>query len=491
MFETKEAIGKILFIISCFICIFMIFSPLANSLFHIDEFFTLSLIKYSITNAITITSYDVHPPLYYIILKIVTKILTLLNINFNTIFVMKMMSVIPYILILIISLTKIKKEYGWLTAGLMSFTVVAMPEFFYKYLFIRMYSWALFFILISFVYLKDVITKSDMKSWIIFTALTICCAYTHYFAALSSVIIYLILFVYILLNKNIDYDRFSELKKWVISVIVIFISYIPWGLILLNQISRVHQSFWVEPVTFITIMDSLSYFMIPITCDDTLKIFSIIILFVLVGSIIYYYKNLNEKDNIYIVFGIFASFGTVLALIILSLTYKPVLLHRYLIPVIAVFWFSISIFISKIEEKRLFAILLTLVLIMGSCSLFYSFEEAQNLSEIGSNNCKFIDGINNNDSVIIVDEIEIMQFGPNLNHAKIYTNADSVNGVSFEDMKDVMDIHKLKDINQVVEENKDKKIYIILHKKRSNLKCDIPKNNIYYIGLNNFYELDI
>ena len=58
-------------------------------------------------------------------------------------------------------------------------------------------------------------------------------------------------------------------------------------------------------------------------------------------------------------------------------------------------------------------------------------------------------------------------------------------------MKDVMDIHKLKDINQVVEENKDKKIYIILHKKRSNLKCDIPKNNIYYIGLNNFYELDI
>ena len=491
MFETKDVIGKILLIISCFICIAMIFSPLANALFHVDEFFTLGLIKYSISNVITLTSNDVHPPLYYIILKLATKILTLLNLNFNTIFVLKMMSLVPYILILLISVTKIKKEYGWLTAGLMAFTVVSMPEFFYKYLFVRMYSWALFFLLISFVYLKDVITKSDMKSWIIFTALTICCAYTHYFAALSSVIIYLILFAYIILNKNINHNRISELKKWVISVIVIFISYVPWILILLNQMSKVHESFWVQPMTLRTIMNALSYFMIPITCDDTLKILSIIILFVLLGGILYYYKNLNQRDNDYILFGIFASFGTVLALIILSLTYKPVLLHRYLVPVIAIFWFSISIFLGKIEEKRLFAILLTLILIMGSCSLFYSFEEGQNLSEIGSKDCKFIDGLNNKDNVIIADAVEIIQFGSNLNHAKIYTNKDSVNGVPFEGMKEVMDIHYFKDINKVVEENKGKKIYIISHEKHSSLKCDIPKNKVHNIGLNNFYELDI
>lgn len=93
--------------ISFLILISMIFSPLAKTLFHVDEFFTLGLIKYSIRNAITLTSYDVHPPLYYIILKIVTKVLNLLNINLNTIFILKIVTIIPGFLLTLIFLYKI------------------------------------------------------------------------------------------------------------------------------------------------------------------------------------------------------------------------------------------------------------------------------------------------------------------------------------------------------------------------------------------------
>ena len=49
-----------------------------------------------------LTAADVHPPLYYLIVKIVIKLLTMLNISFDMIFVSKIVSLIPYGILLIV-----------------------------------------------------------------------------------------------------------------------------------------------------------------------------------------------------------------------------------------------------------------------------------------------------------------------------------------------------------------------------------------------------
>lgn len=338
MEENKSKIGKILFVISILICAYMILSNLNQVIFEIDEYFTFALIKFPVNDMITITSNDVHPPLYYLILKAVIKSLNVLNISYNLLYVLKILSIIPYVLILFISATKIKKEYNWLTAGLFTFTLATLSEFFINYLSIRMYSWAILFLVLSFIYLKGVIEKSDKKSWILFTLFTILGAYTHYFVALSSFLIYISLLIYILYNKSK-----SDFKKWIISVIFIIVSYIPWMTSLFNQLHSVHENYWIPQIDFNYFINCISSIAVN-NSDFTINpINNLPLQFLTIGILIFIvilaikkYNNKTPEDH-YILTGIFLFFATIILGIGLSITFKPIIRVRYLIPTIAVF----------------------------------------------------------------------------------------------------------------------------------------------------------
>ena len=167
---------------------------------------------------ISTTAENVHPPLYYIILKIFCKIFNPLD-NLSFVLLGKVVSLLPVALLLAFSFTKIKKEFGILTAGIFSFSLVSSLGVMTYATVIRMYSWGLFFITIQLAFVYDIIHRKDTRlAWIIFTIASICATYTHYFAAIASIIIYLVLFAY-LLHKNK-----KELKKWIASAIVSFVS---------------------------------------------------------------------------------------------------------------------------------------------------------------------------------------------------------------------------------------------------------------------------
>ena len=177
----KDFFGKIFFILSILLLIYMLISPLFNNIIHVDEYWTNFLVKLPLMNGLDLTIWDVHPPLYYLILKFVLKTLTVLGIDFDVIIASKIVSIIPFILILILSFTKIKREYGWLTAGLFALCMASVSEFFVLYLTIRMYSWAILFLLLSFIVFKDILDESKLRSWILLSIFTALGAYTHYF----------------------------------------------------------------------------------------------------------------------------------------------------------------------------------------------------------------------------------------------------------------------------------------------------------------------
>lgn len=133
---------------------------------------------------------DVHPPLYYLMLYPILGILKMANVG-NIIYALKIVSIIPYFIILCFSYFKLKDEYNWLTAGLFAFAILVMGDFFIQFLTLRMYSWGLLFLLLSFVYYREVLNKNDRKSWMLLTLFTLLCAYTHYFLILTSGLIYI------------------------------------------------------------------------------------------------------------------------------------------------------------------------------------------------------------------------------------------------------------------------------------------------------------
>ena len=248
MFKNKDLLGKILFLISVGLLIYMLISPLTGVITHTDEYFTLATVQFPFFDMIGMVQADVHPPLHYALLCIINS---LFGFNF---YILKFTSIIPFIVILAVSATKIKDEYSWLTAGLFTIALATMSDFFIHYLTIRMYAWALLFLLLSFVYLKDLMTKFDLKSWCLVTAFTICGVYTHYFVSLTSVLLYLILFAYIIRNNR------DQLKNWFISTALVIVSFLPWVPFLLSQMKRVHDTFWVPPVDCNMVLKAFAFF---------------------------------------------------------------------------------------------------------------------------------------------------------------------------------------------------------------------------------------
>ena len=354
--KNKDIIGKAFFALSFIIFIYMLITPLNHLILHVDEYFTLTLINFDVTDLIRVTAADVHPPLYYLILKFVMNFFGFFGISPHNLYAVRLVSIIPYPIILIISYLKIRKDYGWLTAGLFTLSLAVMSEFFLYFLIARMYSWAILFLLIAFIFTKEIFTKGKIKYWAIVTVASVLCAYTHYFAAISAVCLYLIIIYYVLTKKR------SQIKNLCVSIAAAVLLYWYWVSILLNQLDAVHHGFWVPRVRFDTLTQSLGYYA---HCNNTF--FAVIAILILIAIIYLYKKQLKDKysmDNFYLLTGFGVYFGTIILALIVSLTFKPILLARYLMPAAAVLWLVISILITKIEDKKTMLYSFTLICLL-------------------------------------------------------------------------------------------------------------------------------
>lgn len=189
------------------------------------------------------------------LLKLFYESISILGLSQNIIFISKIFSIIPYGLLLIISLTKIRQNYSIFVSGLLSFTLIAMSGFYIQYLTIRMYSWCLLFLIIEYLLFKNVLENSDKKSWVNFTIFAILGAYTHYFLLISSILLYLILFVHIYKNKNLN------LQNVIYSLIAFVVSFIPWIFVLIPQIIQAKEDVnsVATSIDFIQVINYFSY----------------------------------------------------------------------------------------------------------------------------------------------------------------------------------------------------------------------------------------
>lgn len=485
----KELLGKLLFMASIVMFFYMIFSPFNNLVYHIDENFTIFLLKFPVSDIFSITAADVHPPLYYLICKAALKLLTMFNINFNIIQVLRFVSIIPYFIILLISYFKFRKDYNWLVVGLFTFSLIVMSDFFTYLMNIRMYSWGLLFLLLSFIYFKEVITNFDYKSWILLTLFTILGAYTHYYVAISTFLIYVSLFIYLMYYKQ------SEIKYFALSVFSNIILFLPWTMILFGQIKKVHENFWVQEVDFNLLIDCFSFFG-PRTHDFYFNCLLILFLIIFFVIFINQYKHFEDIDTWYIVTGFGVFIGTIVIGAILSVIYKPVLIVRYLIPSTAILWFVLSILVSKIEDKKLFIISIALILVLCVSGISTLISHNEELIEWGDEQMTVFDQINKDENALVVfsNPTALADFSPFLNESEIYIknfneylSVDSNRIQKFYNFKEL----SLSDINKTLENHEGKHVYLIEAYSELDLDDKYHENLILTYGEKiNFYSIE-
>lgn len=368
----------------------------------VDEGYTKGMINFQFFDMLNCTMADVHPPLYYAVVMFFMTIFKTLHINYDVTHLMKIPSLIGYFVILLISWFKIRKDYGLLTAGIFSLTILVMSDFFVHYLTARMYSLALIFMIASFIYVKSIYENNDLKSWILLAIFSVLGAYTHYFAALSSVAIYIILLIWILMYGSKNFELGSKLKNFFISVVIGAALYIPWLPTLFAQLSVVHDNYWIPQITLKTMTQFLSYYY---TSMDKLplQLFAILVLVVVTVKFAMNFYKSRETADFYLLTGVLVFLGTLFVGAMVSLFFKPILYDRYLLPSVGLVWFSFSIAISNIKSKKIILVILILIAVLGAGNVYHQVHDIQTDYKNTVYEEGVLKSINNNDTIILFD----------------------------------------------------------------------------------------
>lgn len=439
MNSKRNILGKIFFGLAIIILLYMFISPLTNTIINIDEYWTYSLVNLPFMQGMIVAVHDVHPPLYYLILYLFTPF------GLDNLYLLKVLSIVPYILIMAVSATKIRRDYGWLTAGLFVFCIGVMSDFYCEFLTIRMYSWGLFFLLMTFIYYKEVITNWDRKSWVLLTFFTLLSAYTQYFFAITCALIYLLILYDILKNHR------DKLRQFAISILALIILYAPWGAVFIYQIKTqsesVREAFGLSD--FIHYLTSFAIKSQNFTAENIIfKVIAFAFLAFILGVI---YK----KRDRFSASGVFLMYATLTVGVLgLMFSFCNTMRVRYLIPVLGIFWLSASIAIGRLENNKVLVLAVVLVLVLAGASLVITHDDIESRLAFNDEKAEFLESINNNSTVIVYNsDYAYKVLHKDLNNTRQYT----LSGRYFYDD----DIETSNNLTKILTKNKGKNVYLV------------------------------
>ena len=192
---------------------------------NFDEYFTMQWCRIPLKDFFYEVLHDTSPFLYYFMIR---PFVILTNHN---IFLARLFSLIALMIILLIGATFVKKNFGQKSMLFYLAIIYLNPFMLQKSTEIRMYCWATAFTLLSGVFCYKLLNESNRKNWIYFTFFSLLAAYTHYYAVLTMVFLYLGLLFYYLGTHS-----WKAVKNWIICSLVTIMAYLPFLIIAIAQI---------------------------------------------------------------------------------------------------------------------------------------------------------------------------------------------------------------------------------------------------------------
>lgn len=342
-----------------------------------DELFTVGMIEHSYGDLIAFTAKDVHPPLYYCIVKFFVELCKLAVPTASTVVTAKIVSVLPYFILLLYSVTFIRKRFGIFTGGIFLFCVISMPQLSAYTVEVRMYSLALLFVTAAFLHAYAVVTGDDYSRTRLHAAALvlygIAAAYTQYFACVAVIMVYLYVLIAFLVGNR------RRVREWFMWVAVSVVGYAPWLYALYTQITAVNENYWILPLTWRTLGGCVKFLMKPAFTNEALSTVLAVVLFVIYGIVVVYCitklchysrdfeKNSEfinnrdrehansvsrEQDYAFFTAGIGVLAGLVLFGFVASAVLRPIFVYRYMIPALGCFWLSFAVGLGLITERN-------------------------------------------------------------------------------------------------------------------------------------------
>ncbi|MBI2355682.1 MAG: glycosyltransferase family 39 protein [Candidatus Doudnabacteria bacterium] len=329
------------------------------ALWHDEAFSALYTRDYSWTEMMHRIGLDVHPPLYYILLKLWTYVFghSLISLRgVSTIFGV-LTAWAGYLLVKKIT----KSDKIALFAGLL----LAINPFQIQYsLEARMYTLGTFLVLLSSYLLLRALETNERKFWLGYAAAAAACLYTHYFLffSVAAQVLYL---CYILLKA----------KKWplmlnaVMAAAAILVLYIPWIGSFLVQNQRVAAAYWIPAMDRWSVPGTVwkMAFGGQWTSHSLLVIAAIVGLFLLY----YYFKKIKDDSKILVLLGLLFPFIASIAFSLRSSIY----LDRYFVFAALFLIIIAAVSIMQIQRYAVRRTLISLVVVVSLIAFFKNWKE--------------------------------------------------------------------------------------------------------------------
>jgi len=350
---------KTLHIIIIVLGTIFIFSTVFHSNIWFDEAYSVGMANHNLGEIWNIGKHDVHPVLYYWMLRIV-------NILTNgSILAYRLFSALPVTLLGILGIIHIKRDFGEKTGILFSFFSYFLPMMAVYANQIRMYSWAIYIVTILAIYTYMIYQgQSTKKNWIIFGITSLASLYIHYYGLMAAGLINVFLLIHFIIAK-----RWKELKIQIGLGLIQVILYIPWLIALLSQMKQVSGGFWIG-FTFPNSIYEIVGCQMNGTLNETKDLFIgfmiNIILFVCLG-VIYFIKRKDKSIKWKPAFLSFLIYLSVIlaAILITEIMGTTILYYRYLFVITGLYIFTVSYILARSNNKYLISIVCIVVLALG------------------------------------------------------------------------------------------------------------------------------
>ena len=355
-----------------------------------DEAYSVGLARHTLGEIWTIGGNDVHPILYYWMLRIVYLI------TGGSIMAYRIFSVIPIAIMIILGYTHIRKDFGEKTGFIFSFLAVFLPEMAVYAAEIRMYSWAILTVTILAIYAYRLIKEDNTKNWIIFGLSSLASIYLHYYGLMAAGLINVALLVYLIIKKR---------KKGIIFIlsfgILQALAYLPWLVNFATQLGNVSGGFWIGFTFPQTLMELLSS---QLTGNLELNVTTVLALELYAYIIYKTYKYSKEKQDLKpFKWSVGMYLAVIIAALVITIIMKTsILYYRYLFVITGLYIFAISFILGKEQNKVAITSILAVIAILGISNNIVMIKDNYN-----SENSKPMDYLKENiqegDTVVYTD----------------------------------------------------------------------------------------
>lgn len=324
-----------------------------------DESYSVGLARHTLGEIWSIGGHDVHPILYYWLLRIVYLI------TGGSIMAYRIFSVIPIAIMIILGYTHIRKDFGEKTGFIFSFLSAFLPEMAVYAIEIRMYSWTILAVTILAIYAYRLVKEDNTKNWIIFGIASLVSIYLHYYGLMAAGLINVILLIYLIIKKR---------KNGIIFIIsfgvIQGLAYLPWLMNFITQLGNVSSGFWIGfsfPKTPMELLSSQLAGYVKSSDHADLLVPTVLAL-ELYGYMIYKtYKYSKEKQDLKpFKWSVIVYFAVIVAAIVITVVMKTsILYYRYLFVITGLYIFAVSFILGKEKNKVEIVSILAVIAILG------------------------------------------------------------------------------------------------------------------------------